>query len=148
MIKYKSKIDRITLKKEKSEIRKMKIKKSNDAYKYSLMFYEDDINIYESSFLILLNAANNTIGYAKISQGGVAGTVIDPIIVVKYAIDSLARGVIIVHNHPSENVNPSENDKLFTKRLNEALKLFQVSLLDSLVISEQKYYSFTDNGLL
>jgi DNA repair protein RadC len=148
MIKYKSKIDRITLKKEKSEIRKMKIKMSNDAYKYSLMFYEDDINIYESSFLILLNSANNTIGYAKISQGGVAGTVIDPIIIVKYAIDSLARSVIIVHNHPSGNVNPSDNDKLFTKKLNEALKLFQVSLLDSLVISEQKYYSFADNGLL
>ena len=75
------------------------IKTSADAVEVARNFYFDDINIYESFFIMLLNRANKVIGWAKISQGGVCNTIVDKKIICKYAIDTLANGVILVHNH-------------------------------------------------
>lgn len=124
----------------------VKVKNSQDAADYARAFYADDIDIYESAFIILLNRAHNTIGWAKISQGGVAGTIVDIKIVCKYAIDSLASGVIFVHNHPSGNLNPSVQDMQLAKRLKEALKILDVCLLDSIIITSESNYSMADNG--
>lgn len=111
-------------------------------------FYSDDIGIFESFFILLLNRANVTTGYAKISQGGVAGTVVDIRIICKYAVEALASGVIIAHNHPSGLLKPSPPDLELTTRVKKALDIFQINLLDHIILSETGYYSFADEGML
>lgn len=131
-----------------SSFNSTQISTSRDAYELLRQFYEDDITLFESFFLVLLNRSNKTIGFAKISQGGVHGTVVDPKIIGKYALDSLACGVIIAHNHPSGNLKPSRQDIEITKKLNEAMSLFDIKLLDHLILTNESYYSFTDEGLI
>lgn len=126
----------------------VKVQSGKDAVQYARNFYSDDIDIYESAFIILLNRASNTIGWAKISQGGVAGTIVDIKIVCKYAIDSLASNVIFVHNHPSGNTMPSPDDDRLTKRMKDALGILDVRLLDSIILTSDNYYSFNDEGRL
>lgn len=134
------------LKKNQSEFPKVKITSSDLCANFIKQFYNDDIEIFESSFILLLNNANITIGYAKISQGGITGTVVDIRIVCKYAIDSLATSVIIAHNHPSGKLTPSVADVEMTKRLKAALKTLDVDLLDHLILTTDSYYSLKDNG--
>lgn len=123
-----------------------KIKSAEDAFKYAKQFYFDDINIFESCFIMLLNQANNVKGFAKISQGGISNTVVDVRLIAKYAIDVLATSVIIVHNHPSGDVKPSYYDDKLTEMSKQGLKFLNIELLDHLVISEDRYYSYADDG--
>ena len=115
-----------------------------DAVVFAANFFEDDINIYESCFIILLNRANKIIGWYKVSSGGLDATIIDKRIVCKVAIDALSAGVILVHNHPSGEVKPSSADIKITKEVKDCLRLFDVALVDHIILSEKKYYSFTD----
>lgn len=142
----KSKAVEYTLKANKTEFEKVKISSSYDSVKYLRQFFFDDINIYESFFLMLLNRSNTVIGYVKISQGGITGTVCDPLLVAKYAIDSLAKGVILCHNHPSGQLIPSEQDNAITRKIKEGLKLFDISVLDHIILTEDSYYSYSDEG--
>lgn len=119
-----------------------------DAYEYAKNFYFDDIGIYESFFLICLNRCNVPIGWSKISQGGTCGTTVDIKIIAKIAIDSLAQAVILVHNHPSGSLTPSKEDDNVTNKISEALKLFDIKVLDHLIISENNYYSYAKNKKL
>lgn len=135
-----------SLKAEKKDFPIEKIRTSKDAYNYAKKFYFDDITIYESCFIILINQANNTMGYAKISQGGVCGTIVDARIVAKYAIESLASAVILVHNHPSGNLVPSRIDDDLTKQIKQGLELFKIRFLDHVIISDSGYYSYTEEG--
>ena len=146
MKKYKNTISEYSLKYTKSDIQKTKITTSESASNVIRKFYFDDINIYESFFILLLNRANNTTGFAKISQGGTAGTVVDIKIIAKYAVESLSSAVIICHNHPSGNIKPSEADINITKKIKDALLLLDISLTDHIILSENNYYSFADNG--
>ena len=123
---------------------RVKIETPECAYKVMRKFYGDDILVYESVFILLLDRSNTTIAYAKISQGGVAGTVVDNKIVCKYAIDSLASGVIIAHNHPSGNLNPSPADRQMGERLKRALKQLDIELLDNLIITDSGFNSIED----
>ena len=125
-----------------------KIMDEKDAYEYAKNFYFDDIGIYESFFIICLNRANVAIGWSKISQGGTCGAYIDIKIIAKIAIDSLAQAVILVHNHPSGSLTPSKEDDNITKRISEALKLFDIKVLEHLIISEDNFYSYCKNGRL
>lgn len=100
----------------RTNFERVKITSSADAAKFMRQFYSDDIEIYESFFILLLNRAKVTIGYAKISQGGICGTVVDPKITCKYVVDSLADSVILAHNHPSGTLQPSQADKDITKK--------------------------------
>lgn len=136
------------LKAEKQEFSIVKVHSSQDAVDFARQFYLDDIYIYESSFILLLNQASNVTGYAKISQGGVCSTVVDLRLVAKYAIDSLASGVIFLHNHPSGNDKPSTEDLQISKRMKEGLNLLNVKLLDSIVITEDGYTSMNDEGMI
>jgi DNA repair protein RadC len=135
------------IKKEKGTaiFESIKVESSKDAEKFARNFYNDDIGIYESMFLMLLNRANKITGWVKISQGGVTGTVCDPIIIAKYAIESLAKGVILVHNHPSGNLIPSTADKNINQKVKAGLSLFDITLVDSLIMTEESYYSFQDD---
>jgi DNA repair protein RadC len=148
MKQYKTMLPRITLKHTKTDFPKARILSSQDSYNFIRQFYGDDIVLYESVFLLLLNRNNGTIGYVKISQGGVAGTVVDKLLVAKYAVESMSQAVILCHNHPSGNTRPSEQDKTLTRGVVEALKLFDIKTLDHLIITEDSYFSFTDEGLL
>ena len=137
-----------SLKAEKKDFPIAKIKSAVDAVNFARQFYFDDISIYESSFIILLNHANNAIGYAKISQGGICGTLVDIRIVCKYAIESLASSIIFVHNHPSGNLTPSFEDRKLVKKLCDALGVLDIKLHDSIIISDSGYLSMTDEGLM
>lgn len=133
------------LKKLQSDFPKQKITESKVAADFIRNFYNDDIEIFESFFILLLNRANNTIGYAKISQGGITGTVVDIRIVAKYAVDSLATGVILAHNHPSGNLNPSPQDLEVTNKIKKGLQLLDVNVLDHIILSKDGFYSLADN---
>ena len=145
---YKSTISEYSLKYTKSQIQKTKVTTSESASNVIRKFYFDDINIYESFFILLLNRANNTTGFAKISQGGTAGTVVDIKIIAKYAVESLSSAVIICHNHPSGDKRPSDADLNITRRIKDALLLLDIKLIDHIIITENDFYSFADNGNL
>jgi DNA repair protein RadC len=104
--------------------------------------------LHEEFWILFLNRSNRVISRMKLSQGGVSGTVTDVRIVMKKAIENLASGIIVCHNHPSGNLNPSESDTKITQKIKEAGNLMDIQLLDHLIISDKDYYSFADNGLL
>ena len=145
---YKSTISEYSLKYTKTDIQKTQIKSSQNSVDVIRKFYFDDISIYESFFILLLNRANNTTGFAKISQGGTAGTYVDIKIIAKYAVESLSSAVIICHNHPSGNKQPSDADLNITRKIKDALLLLDIQLIDHIIITENDFYSFADNGNL
>jgi DNA repair protein RadC len=125
---------------------KPKITGSKDAY---LVIKGDLLDLgHEEFWVLLLNRANRVIKKKRVSEGGVSGTVADPKIIYKLALEELASGIIVVHNHPSGNLTASQSDIALTKKLKEAGKVLEVQLLDHLIIAGQKYYSFADEGIL
>jgi DNA repair protein RadC len=103
---------------------------------------------HEEFWILFLNRSNKVISRMKLSQGGISGTVTDVRMVMKKAIEYLASGIIVCHNHPSGNLNPSESDSKITQKIKEAGNLMDIQLLDHLIISDRDYYSFADNGLI
>lgn len=103
---------------------------------------------HEEFWVILLNRANRVIRKKRVSEGGVSGTVADPKIIFKLAVDELASGIIVVHNHPSGNLKPSESDINLTKKIKEAGKVLEIALLDHLIIAHDRYFSFADEALI
>ena len=145
---YKSNLEKISLVKEKTDFKRVKVTSSKDAKFVIKQFYFDDIEIFESMFILLLNRSNNTIGYAKISQGGTAGTVVDIKIVAKYALESLASSVILAHNHPSGRLEASNADMKITEKIKKGLEIFDIRLLDHIILTKESYFSFADEGIL
>jgi DNA repair protein RadC len=126
-------------------IKKHKITCSGDAYEAIRPHLMD---LYHEEFwLILLNRANEVIRPMQISSGGVAGTVADPKMIFKAAIEHLASAIILVHNHPSGNLQPSQADKDLTKKLKESGKLLDIPVLDHLIFADSGYFSFADEGI-
>jgi len=103
---------------------------------------------HEEFWIFFLNRANRVIHRMKLSQGGISGTVTDVRIIMKKAIENLSSGIIVCHNHPSGNLNPSDADTRITRKIKEAGDLLDIQLLDHLIISEKDYFSFADNGLI
>ncbi len=122
------------------------IRSSSDVYNIMCPVMED--LPHEEFWILFLNRANRVTGRMKISQGGVSGTVTDVRIVMKKAIESLASGLVICHNHPSGNNSPSDSDIRITQKIKEAGALMDIQLLDHLIIAGKDYYSFADNGAL
>jgi len=135
-----------TIKKLQSDFPAINISNSADASKFIRNFYLDDIEVFESFFILLLDRANNTIGYAKISQGGISGTLVDVRLIAKYAVDALASSVILAHNHPSGNLLPSSQDLELTRRVKEGLALLTVNVIEHIILTKDSYYSFADEG--
>ena len=104
--------------------------------------------LHEEFWILFLNRSNKVINRMKLSQGGISGTVTDVRLAMKKAIECLASGIIVCHNHPSGNLNPSESDSKITQKIKEAGNLLDIQLLDHLIISDKDYYSFADNGLI
>lgn len=99
----------------------------------------------ETVFLMLLNRANKAFGVFKISEGGLAGTVCDVSMIFQVALLANAAGIILAHNHPSGNLNPSQTDIKLTKNVKEAGKIIGITLLDHLIITKEFHYSMADN---
>ena len=102
----------------------------------------------EFMLILLLNRANNTMGWSLISVGGITGTVVDPKIVFQFAITGNASGIILCHNHPSGNLIPSRADDQITDKMVKAGKLLDINVLDHIIITDEDYYSYADEGRL
>jgi DNA repair protein RadC len=127
-------------------LEKKKVKSSEDAF--HLMFPDLSDKQYEEFWILLLDRANQVIRKVNISEGGMAGTVADPKKIYKMALDFKASSLILAHNHPSNNLKPSQNDIDLTKKLRSAGKLLDIEVLDHLIIGHDGYYSFADEGLM
>lgn len=101
---------------------------------------------HEEFWVLLLNKSNRIIERIRVSQGGVGGTVVDPKLVLKHAVERLASALIVVHNHPSGNPQPSDKDIALTEKLKNAAQFFDIILLDHVIITDGECYSFADNG--
>ena len=103
---------------------------------------------HEEFWVLYLSSANTVVGKEKVSQGGVSGTVVDHRLIVKRAIELLASGVILVHNHPSGIAKPSGDDLHLTHKITEAASLFDIAVLDHLIITTGGCFSFRQEGLV
>jgi DNA repair protein RadC len=103
---------------------------------------------HEEFWLLMLNRANRILGRFKVSQGGLSGTVIDTRIILKKALDNLASSIIVCHNHPSGNKQPSDADVKITEKLKKAAEMLEIKLLDHVIIADKSYFSFADEGLI
>lgn len=130
--------------KNQESLSRVAITSSRAAYEYIRQYLED--LPHEEFYMILLNRANRIIRHAHISKGGTSGTVVDNKIVFAEALRSKASALIVCHNHPSGNMVPSESDIALTRKIAEACKLLDMTLLDHLIIGHNKYYSLKDEG--
>jgi DNA repair protein RadC len=132
--------------KESAVQEKPKIVTSQDAYDLlkSVML---DLH-HEEFWVIMLNRANRVIRMKRVSSGGISGTVADVKIIFKEAIDQMASALILAHNHPSGNRNPSEQDVRLTRKMKESGLLLDIPVLDHIIFAEDKYYSFADEAML
>lgn len=103
---------------------------------------------HEEFWAIYLNNAKRMISKIRISQGGVSATIVDPKIILRYAIENLATAIILVHNHPSGNLMPSREDDNQTERIAKAAKLFDIQLVDHLIVAAGNFYSYANEGRL
>ena len=103
---------------------------------------------HEEFWILFLNRSNKVINRMRLSQGGISGTVTDVRMIMKKAVEYLSSGIIVCHNHPSGNLNPSESDSKITEKIKKAGTILDIQLLDHLIICDKDYYSFADNGLI
>ncbi|HOW26242.1 MAG TPA: DNA repair protein RadC [Bacteroidales bacterium] len=127
-------------------IQRKKIQSSRDVFE--LFQVELAEKRYEGFWLLLLDRANKIVGQEKISEGGTAGTVADPKRIFKVAIDRFASSIILCHNHPSGNVEPSQADITLTKKMIHAGSLLDIQILDHIIIGEENYFSFADENMM
>jgi len=106
------------------------------------------INFLEEFKIILLNRTNRVLGLVDISMGGVSGTYVDPKIVFVVALKANASGLILIHNHPSGNLKPSDADIKLTQKIKDGAKLLEIEIHDHLIISDNGYYSMADDGII
>jgi DNA repair protein RadC len=126
-----------------------KITKSTDAFQVLKNHWNlETIDFLEHFKVMLLNRANRVLGIIEISTGGMAGTVADPKVIFMAAIKSAASGMVLAHNHPSGNLQPSQADINLTRKLKGGGELLDIAVLDHLVISSEGFYSFADEGIL
>ena len=123
---------------------KPQVKTSADVFNY---IQPDLMDLHHEEFWILLmNRANKIDKKVRISVGGIAGTVADPKLIFKHALENLASSIILVHNHPSGNNKPSDSDISLTKKLCEAGRFLEIPVLDHVIVCQQTWYSFADEG--
>ena len=129
---------------------RLQVKCSKDAFDIFMESWElDSIEHIEEFKLLLMNRSNAVLGILAVSKGGLFGTVTDIRLIFQAAIKANASGIIVCHNHPSGNLNPSESDNKITQKIKESGNIMDIQLLDHLIITaEDSYYSFADNGLL
>ena len=126
---------------------RQKISNSQGAYEILTNLFPENTMDYRETFIVLyLNRANQVLGYSVISQGGTSNTTVDIKMVIQTALLANASCIMLAHNHPSGNLYPSSDDNRITNRIIEAARLFDITVLDHIIITNESYYSFTDNG--
>lgn len=129
-----------------SDLERAEIKGSSDVFAIMQPMLAD--LPHEEFWVLFLNRANRVIDKVCVSRGGVSGTMVDVKIVMKLALERLASSLILVHNHPSGNTNVSAEDRKITEKIQNASSLLDIKVLDHLVVADNDYFSFADNGLL
>ncbi len=132
--------------KEANVFVKQKISGSSDAAEYFQPLL-GDLN-HEEFWILLLDRGNKIIDSFMVSQGGISGTVIDVRLILKTAIEKLASSIILCHNHPSGTLQASEADLNITRKINDAAKIMDISVLDHLIIGQNSYLSLADEAML
>ena len=128
---------------------KPKINSSKDAFNVLMGQWSfNRIELLEEFKIILLNRRNRVIGVVPISRGGLAGTVADPKLIFAAALKSCASAIILAHNHPSGELDPSIEDSKLTQKIKDGGKLLDIQILDHLIITSDRFYSFADEGLM
>jgi DNA repair protein RadC len=125
------------------------ISRSNDAYQILIQQWNlDKIALLEEFKILLVNRRNRVLGVVEISQGGLSGTVADPKVIFAAALKSCASGIVLAHNHPSGELDPSREDIALTNKIKAGAELLDLKVLDHLIISKDSYYSFADEGMM
>ena len=149
---YKTDCDRVRLVRERSTtLERNKLNGSHLAKDYFRRIYEqnnDEINLTESFCVLTCSNDLTVLGWSKLSEGGLTSTVVDVRVLCRFAIETLCTRAFVCHNHPSGNLEPSATDKALTKKIKEALKMFDVELIDHIILTEDGHFSFSDEGLL
>ena len=125
-------------------LEKKKITSSRDVFEYFSSIFGD--HTYEAFYILLLNRANRIIREVQVSEGGFSGTVADPKKIFKIALENNATSIILSHNHPSGNIQPSDADIKLTHKLKGAGEMLDLPVIDHIILGEEKYYSFADEG--
>jgi DNA repair protein RadC len=126
-----------------------KIECSRDAYNVFVESWDDTkLEFVEQFKMMLMNRANKVLGIFEVSTGGTSGTVADPKLIFAAAIKCGACGIILAHNHPSGNLQPSQADRELTRKLKDGGTLLEIQVLDHIVLTTEGYYSFADEGLI
>ena len=126
------------------------IRTSADAYRAVRSLYDDDtIDYVESSYVLLLNRANQVIGKKLLSTGGTSSCIVDVKVIAQISLSTNAHAIIMTHNHPSGNISASDQDISITRRVKNALDLFDIKVLDHIIVtSDNGYTSMADEGLM
>ena len=125
-----------------------KVVSSKDGEEILRNIWSNAIELREEFYMLLLNRANKVLGFYRISEGGTAGTVVDPKLIFSVALKCHASSIILAHNHPSGNTQPSEADLKLTKNLISGGKILEISVLDHLILTSESFFSFADEGLM
>lgn len=126
-----------------------KITRSEDAVAIlRKIFPPEHMELKEYFYILLLNRANRVLGFVKISEGGLSGTVADPRLMFSAALKANAVSMVMAHNHPSGNIQPSAQDIQLTKNMVESGKLLEITVLDHVIITAESYFSFLDQGFI
>jgi len=132
---------------KRSELQeKIRISGSQDVYSLFQPLIAD--LSHEEFWVLILNRSNRVIGNIRISQGGISGTVIDVRLILKNALDRLASSLVLCHNHPSGNLKPSDADIKITTKISDASRTMDIQLLDHIIIADNSYFSFSDEGMI
>lgn len=135
---------------KRTSSRREKISSAEDIVKFlrSTIYNEMDLSYCESFYILLLDRANKLYAWKQISVGGLTGTVADPRLIFQTALLCHATSLILVHNHPSNNELPSVSDVQLTKNICEGGKFLEIAVLDHVIITVDKFYSFANEGLI
>ena len=126
------------------------IKKTEDAMAQLLLMFDRDLLALQEEFIVMyLNQANRVLGMYRASRGGITGTVADVRIILSVGLKVLATSIILAHNHPSGNLQPSRADQDLTNKIKQAASLMEIKVIDHIIINpSEEYYSFADEGML
>ena len=129
-----------------SLLHRTKVSSSKEIAVYLRSILKDNSN--EVFAVLFLNQANKIKSFKIMSKGGITGTVADPRVILKQALDEGATSLVLSHNHPSGNLNPSRADQELTQKIKIAASYFDIKILDHIIVSDEGHYSFADEGLL
>jgi len=108
----------------------------------------ETMELRECFYVLFLNRANGLLGFSRISEGGLSGTVADPRLIFSVALKCMAVSIVLAHNHPSGNIQPSASDIQLTKNIVEGGKILEITVLDHIILTEHSHFSFADEGLI